>query len=96
MRHALTAALLLVASFAVPYAQQPTQPPAQPPQQTPPAPQTPPAGRGRGAGGGAPAAPAKPLVPVAASTVVNNPDQYVGEMVSLTATVESTLTKSAW
>jgi cytochrome c556 len=101
MRQVLAAAFFLVASLAIPYAQQPPpQPPAQPPQQTPPATQTPPAGRGgrggRGGDGGAPVAPAKPLVPVAASTVVNNPDQYIGEMVSLTATVEATLTKSVF
>lgn len=102
MRHVLSAAVILVASLAGPYAQQPAQqpPPQQPPAQGTP-PQTPPEGRGGrggrgGAPGGAPAAPAKPLVPVAASTVVNNPDQYVGEMVSLTAAVEATLTKSAF
>lgn len=94
MRHLLIAvAILLVASLAIPFAQ---QPPAQKP-----TPQTPaPAGRGgRGAGpegGGTPGAPPKPLVPVAASTVVNHPDQFVGEWVSLTAPVEATLTKSAF
>src|SRR5262249_53818313 len=40
--------------------------------------------------------PAKPIVPVAASTVVANPDPYVGEYVSLTATVEQPLTKSTF
>src|SRR5689334_11981982 len=38
--------------------------------------------------------PPKAIVPVAASTVVNNPDPYIGEYVSLTAAVEQTLTKS--
>jgi cytochrome c556 len=41
-------------------------------------------------------APPKPIVPVAASTVTNNPDPYVGEYVSLTAAVEQTLTKSTF
>lgn len=101
MRQVLAASMFLVASLAIPYAQQQQQSqPQQPPSQTPPA-QTPPEGRGGrgGRGGGregAPAAPAKPLVPVAASSVVNNPDQYVGENVSLTATVEANLTKSAF
>jgi cytochrome c556 len=96
-------AILLVASLAIPLAQQPPQgQPQQPQQQQPPQPaQTPAPQGGRGGRGGAPeggtpgAAP-KPLVPVAASTVVNNPDQYVGEYVSLTAPVETTLTKSAF
>jgi cytochrome c556 len=35
--------------------------------------------------------PPKPLVPVAASTLVGNPDPYVGEYVSLTGTVEKSL-----
>jgi hypothetical protein len=48
-------------------------------------PQAPPAGT-----------PPKPLVPVAASTVANNPDQYVNEYVTLTATVESNLSKTAF
>jgi cytochrome c556 len=51
--------------------------------------------------GQAPAAPAagtppKPLVPVAASSVVKNPDPYVGEYVTLTATVESNLSKTGF
>jgi cytochrome c556 len=41
-------------------------------------------------------APPKPIVPVAASTVTNNPDAYIGEYVSLTAAVEQTLTKSTF
>ena len=100
MRQVLAAAVFLVASLAISYAQQQQQPPpsqgTQPPAQTPPEGRGGRGGRGGAPGGGAPAAPAKPLVPVAASTVVNNPDQYVGEMVSLTATVESNLTKSAF
>jgi cytochrome c556 len=44
----------------------------------------------------APGTPPKPLVPVAASTVANNPDAYVNEYVTLTATVESNLSKTAF
>jgi hypothetical protein len=40
--------------------------------------------------------PPKPLVPVAASSVVRNPDSYVGEYVTLTATVESNLSKTGF
>ena len=53
-----------------------------------------------GQGGQAPAPPAgtppKPLVPVAASSVAKNPDAYVGEYVTLTATVESNLSKTGF
>ena len=54
-----------------------------------------------GQGGQAPAAPPagtppKPLVPVAASSVAKNPDPYVGEYVTLTATVESNLSKTGF
>lgn len=53
-----------------------------------------------GQGGQAPAPPAgtppKPLVPVAASSVAKNPDPYIGEYVTLTATVEANLTKTAF
>jgi cytochrome c556 len=44
----------------------------------------------------APGTPPKPLVPVAASSVVKNPDPYVGEYVTLTATVESNLSKTGF
>jgi cytochrome c556 len=47
-------------------------------------------------GGGQPAPPAKPMIPVAASTVAANPDAYVGETVSLTGAVEQALSKSAF
>jgi cytochrome c556 len=47
-------------------------------------------------GGAQPAAPAKPLVPVAASTVAANPDSFVGETVSLTGAVEQSLSKSTF
>ena len=43
-----------------------------------------------------PGTPPKPLVPVAASTVVKNPEPYVGEYVTLTATVESNLSKTGF
>lgn len=50
--------------------------------------------------GQAPAPPAgtppKPLVPVAASTVARNPEPYVGEFVTLTATVESNLSRTGF
>ena len=52
-------------------------------------------------GGQAPApppanAPPKPLVPVAASSVVANPDPYVGEYITMTATVEANLSKTSF
>lgn len=101
MRRLIAIAILLVASLAMPLAQQqPAQTPQTPPSQTPAEPAAP-AGRGgrggRGAAeGGTTNNPPKPLVPVAASTVVNNPTQYVGEYVSLTAPVEANLTKSTF
>lgn len=45
-------------------------------------------------GGGPPAA--KPLVPMTASSLALNPDPYVGETVSMTATVEQVLSKTAF
>jgi cytochrome c556 len=54
------------------------------------------AGQGGQAPAPAPGTPPKPLVPVAASSVAKNPDPYVGEYVTLTATVESNLTKTAF
>ncbi|MDP2389804.1 MAG: hypothetical protein Q8N52_05700, partial [Acidobacteriota bacterium] len=52
-------------------------------------------------GGQAPApppanTPPKPLVPVAASSVAANPDQYVGEFVTMTGAVEANLTATAF
>jgi hypothetical protein len=46
----------------------------------------------------APAAttPPKPLVPVAASSVVANPDRYIGEFVTLTGSVEANLSKTSF
>jgi len=40
--------------------------------------------------------PPKPLVPVAASSVAANPDQYVGEYVTMTGAVEANLSKTAF
>lgn len=40
--------------------------------------------------------PPKPLVPVAASTVATNPTPYLNEYVTLSATVEANLTKTAF
>ena len=44
----------------------------------------------------APGTPPKPLVPVAASSVASNPDPYIGEYVTMTATVEANLTQTAF
>ena len=41
-------------------------------------------------------APAKPLVPVAASSIAANPDTYVGEFVTMTGAVEANLTKTSF
>ena len=96
-----TAAAFFIA-LAMPRAQQP--PPAQPQQQQ----QEGRGGRGgrgepgqaaqgRGEGRGAPAAaPAKPLVPVAASTLATTPDKFFGEFVTMTGTVEQTIGKMAF
>lgn len=54
------------------------------------------AGQGGQAPAPPPGTPPKPLVPVAASSVARNPDPYIGEYVTLTATVESNLTKTAF
>jgi cytochrome c556 len=45
---------------------------------------------------GAAAPPAKPIVPVAVSTVAANPDAYYGESVTLTAAVDQILSRSAF
>src|SRR5687768_18597750 len=54
------------------------------------------AGQGQPPAAPPPGTPPKPLVPVAASSVAKNPDPYVGEYVTLTATVESNLTKTSF
>lgn len=43
-----------------------------------------------------PGTPPKPLVPVAASSIAKNPDPYIGEYVTLTATVEANLSKTGF
>src|SRR5262245_28377200 len=89
MKFSTLAVLLVTACVAAPDAQQ--APPAQ----------TPPAGRGQtpsqppAQGAAAPTGQQKPFVPLAASTLANKPDAYYGEMVSVTATVEQVLSKSA-
>lgn len=80
------AALGLIITVAVPQAQQPpAQPPAggAPPQGTPAAP-------------AAPATPQKPLVPVVASTLAAKPDTFIGENVTMMATVDQTLSPTAF
>ncbi|HEY7289361.1 MAG TPA: hypothetical protein VH583_05945 [Vicinamibacterales bacterium] len=101
MRGFFTAAvILLVSSLAIPLAQQqPAQPQQQKPQdqkaQDQKAQEQKPAQPNQQAGGRS-GAPAKPIVPVAASTVVNNPDPYLGQYISLTAAVEQPLTKTTF
>ena len=89
------AVLIVFGTFlAAPRAQQPQQ---QAPQQQAAEPQQ--AGRGgRGPApaAGAPSTPAKPLVPLAASTLAKNPQPYYGENVTVTATVEQTLSKTSF
>jgi hypothetical protein len=82
------AAALFAAFFAVATAQ---QPPAQ--QTPPPAAQQPQRGGPPPAGG---STQTKPFVPLAASTFAAHPDTYYGEMVTVTAAVEQTLSKSAF
>ena len=71
--------------------------------QEPPAPQPAQGRGGRGGQQGAPAggpvtpgAPAKPYVPLAASTLADHPDTYYGELVTVTGAVEATLSKLAF
>src|SRR5258707_10097331 len=88
----ITALVIIVASLAVA-----AQEPAQQPQR---------GGRGGRGGGQPPAEPgapaalaastAKPLIPVAASTLANNPDPYYGENVTLTGAVEQKLNTLAF
>ena len=54
------------------------------------------AGQGGQAPAPPPGTPPKPLVPVAASSVAKNPEPYIGEYVTLTATVESNLSKTGF
>jgi len=89
---ALIASFALISAFlAAPRAQQPPQPqpaPAQAPAQgQPPA---------QGAQPPAAAPQAKPFIPLAASTLVKNPKAYYGEMITVTAPVEQTLSKTSF
>jgi cytochrome c556 len=86
MRRFIAGAIFLVASIAIAVAQQP-------PQQQEQKPATPPA---QGAQAQRGAAPAKPIVPLAVSTLLAHPDQYMGEYISLTAPVEQPLTKTTF
>jgi cytochrome c556 len=92
MRRILTGAIFLVTSIAIAVAQQPSpqeqQKPASPPAQ--------PAGQRGGQRGGGNAVPAKPVVPLAANTLLAHPDRYLGEYISLTAPVDQLLTKTAF
>src|SRR5215831_11505851 len=52
---------------------------------------------GRGGEDGAPAAPAqKPYVPTSAASLARNPAAYMGENVTVTASIEQILSKSAF
>jgi len=92
MRRLIAGAIFLVASIAITVAQQ--QPPQQ--QEQKPKPATPTAQGTPAQGGQRGATPAKPIVPLAVSTVLAHPDQYLGEYISLTAPVEQALTKTAF
>jgi cytochrome c556 len=91
MKSSTITAILFVCLAAL-HAQPPPQQPAAPAQ---PAAQGQPAGRGQPPAPAASATPAKPYVPLAASTLANKPEAYYGEMVTVTATVEQVLSKSA-
>src|SRR3954465_5814142 len=89
----LVAVAMLMMLFVSLRAQQQPAPPPPAPGQTPPAQ---PAGRGQ-TPPRAPAAPApKPLVPVATNTVAANPDAFYGQAVTITASVEQILSRSAF
>ncbi len=109
IRSARPAAVALIAGTGLLATLLAQQPPAQQQQQQqsqqpPPTeqakPATPPAGRG-GRGGAAPPTPApgtppKPLIPLAASTVAAHPDQYYGEYVTITASVDQIVSRTAF
>src|SRR6185369_3727597 len=78
-------AALFITLYAVPRAQQPPPAAPKPAAPTPAAPAAPP-----------PAPPARPLIPVATNTVTGNPDAYYGQPVTITASVEQILSKSAF
>jgi len=103
-QRAAAVALAFIGVFVIVQAQ---QPPARQGQQPPPqgqqgqqGQQAQPQGRQgqgqRGQGQPAPGTPPKPLVPVAASTVATNPDPYYGEYVTMTASVDQILSRTAF
>jgi cytochrome c556 len=89
---AAAALIAFIVALAVPTAQQPPQQQGQQqgqqPQQRP---QQPPAGQQP-----APGTPPKPLVPVAASTVANDPNPYYGEYLTMTASVDQILSRTVF
>src|SRR5262245_37401857 len=90
MKSSTIAAFVFVCLAAL-QAQQPQ--PAQQPQQPAAAP-----AQGQGGGRGpqpAAGAPAKPYIPLAASTLLKKPEAYYGEMVTVTATVDAVLSKTS-
>jgi cytochrome c556 len=103
-RACMTALACTFVVFSSVTAQQPPQPPSQ----QPPASQPPAQGGGRQGQGregqpavgrgdqAAPAAQQKPVVPVATNTVNAHPDTYVGQTVTMTASVDQILSKSAF
>ena len=105
---AFAAAALLVLAFAAAHAQQPppSPQPAAPSQEPQPPQQGQRGQRGQGRGGAeqpaapatppAPGTPTKPYVPLAASTLLAHPDQYYGEFVTVTATVDQSLSTLAF
>jgi len=93
---ALVAAGFIVAALASISAQQPQQPPRQPQQPQAQQPQPPAQAPAQPAAPPPPGTPPKPLVPLAASTLVANPDPYLGEWVTVTAAVEQSLAPLAF
>ena len=101
----LVAVAMLTILFVSLRAQQPPAPAQQPATAQQPAPAQPPAtaqppAAGQPAGRGAAAAPAapaaKPLVPVATNTIAAHPDQFYGQAVTITASIEQIFSKSSF
>jgi len=97
---ALTAAAAaLIVSIGVVRAQQPPRPPdrpAQPAAQTPAPPGAQPPAQPPDPGGRGGAPPARPIVPVTASSVGANPQKFYGQYVSLHGIVEESLSPTAF
>jgi hypothetical protein len=93
VRRILLSAAAAVAALSIVAAGAPQQPPAQQPPATP---ATPPAGNQSAAApqGGPP--PPRPILPAAASSIAAKPDAYYGQVVSIYAPVEATLTPTAF